>query len=78
MPLREKRRYKIIDASGFGAVLREERRRQGYTQQEVADYSGVGITFVSQLERGKPTAELGKALRVMQTLGSDFFAEPRS
>lgn len=78
MPLREKRRYKIIDASGFGAVLREERRRQGYTQQEVADYSGVGITFVSQLERGKPTAELGKALRVMQALGIDFFAEPRS
>lgn len=78
MPLREKRRYKTIDASGFGAVLREERRRQGYTQQEVADYSGVGITFVSQLERGKPTAELGKALRVMQTLGIDFFAEPRS
>lgn len=78
MPLREKRRYKIIDASGFGAVLREERRRQGYTQQEVADYSGVGITFVSQLERGKPTAELGKALRAMQTLGIDFFAEPRS
>lgn len=78
MPLREKRRYKIIDASGFGAVLREERRRQGYTQQEVADYSGVGITFVSQLERGKPTAELGKALRVMQTLGIDFFAKPRS
>ena len=78
MPLREKRHYKIIDASGFGAVLREERRRQGYTQQEVADYSGVGITFVSQLERGKPTAELGKALRVMQMLGIDFFAEPRS
>lgn len=78
MPLREKRRYKIIDASGFGAVLREERRRQGYTQQEVADYSGVGITFVSQLERGKATAELGKALRVMQTLGIDCFAEPRS
>ena len=52
--------------------------RLGYTQQEVADYSGVGITFVSQLERGKPTAELGKALRVMQTLGIDFFAEPRS
>lgn len=78
MLLREKRRYKIIDAPGFGNVLREERRRHGYTQQEVADYSGVGITFVSQLERGKPTAELGKALRVMQTLGIDFFAEPRS
>ena len=61
----------------FGQLLREERKRQGYTQTKLADYSGVGINFVSALENGKETAELGKALRVAQTLGIDLFAERR-
>jgi HTH-type transcriptional regulator/antitoxin HipB len=68
----------IQDARDFGAAIRAERKRRGYTQTELAEYSGVGITFISQLERGKETAELGRALRVMATLGMDLEAVPRS
>ncbi|MGN0071964.1 MAG: helix-turn-helix domain-containing protein [Atopobiaceae bacterium] len=67
----------IGNAHDFGAAIRTERKRRGYTQTELAEYSGVGITFISQLERGKETAELGRALRVMATLGMDLEARPR-
>lgn len=67
----------IANASDLGHAVRAERKRQGFTQAELADYAGVGITFVSNLENGKETAELGKALRVAQTLGIDLHAKRR-
>ncbi len=70
-------KFPIRDARDFGAAIRAERKRRGYTQTELAEFSGVGITFISQLERGKETAELGRALKVMATLGMDLEAVPR-
>lgn len=67
----------IRTANDFGAIVRAERKRRGYTQTDLAEFSGVGINFVSQLERGKETAELGLALRVMATLGLDLETVPR-
>ncbi len=67
----------IRNAADFGKVIATERKRQGYTQQELAGFSGVGITYLSKLENGKETAELGKALRVMSTLGIDLLARRR-
>ena len=64
-------------AKELGAVIRAERKWIGYTQELLAEFSDVGITFLSQLENGKPTAELEKALRVAQTLGINLYAESR-
>lgn len=38
-------------------------------QYELAGVSGVGLRFVVDLEAGKPTAQIGKVLQVLQTLG---------
>lgn len=70
-------RIRIATASDLGAAIREERKRQGYTQAETAGLCGVGVTFLSDLENGKPTAELGKALFVARSLGIDLFAVKR-
>lgn len=40
--------------------------------------SGVGTKFLSQLENGKETAELGKVLQVLRKLGLDVYIFPRS
>lgn len=66
------------NACDLGRIIKQERKRQGHTQAALADYAGVGITFISNLENGKGTTELDKALRVAQTLGIDIFAEARS
>ena len=69
--------FEVFEASDLGKVIRHERKAQGLTQTMLADLSGVSLSFVSGLENGKQTAELGKALRVVQTLGMDVLCRKR-
>jgi len=68
---------KIATPAEFGGIARRRRRESGATQTKIAGLSGVGIRFLSELERGKPTIELGKALKVLQRLGLDIWIMPR-
>ena len=68
----------LSDAADLGRLIRDERKRQHMTQTELADVSGVGITYLSQQENGKETAEIGKALNVLTMLGMDLYAERRA
>ena len=68
----------LSDTADLGRLIRGERERQHMTQTELADVSGVGITYLSQLENGKETAEIGKALNVLTMLGLDLYAERRA
>ncbi len=61
----------------LGEIIRQTRKSQGLTQAELAGLSGVGITFLSNIENGKETAEIGKVLVVANTLGLDLFAARR-
>jgi HTH-type transcriptional regulator/antitoxin HipB len=63
---------KIQDSASFGKAVRAYRKSQGLTQEKVANYSNVGIRFIGDLEKGKPTCELDKALRVAKLLGIKF------
>lgn len=67
----------IATSADIGSLTRAERKRQGFTQTELAGLCGVGLTFLSNLENGKQTAELGKTLNVLTMLGIDLFAERR-
>ena len=55
--------------SGFGRIIRENRLNQGLRQAQLAAAAGVGLRFLIELERGKPTAQLGKALAIASALG---------
>jgi HTH-type transcriptional regulator / antitoxin HipB len=68
---------KIADVGQIGTAIRHKRRAIGMRQAELAALSGVGTRFLSELENGKATAEIGKALRVLQRLGLDLWLEPR-
>jgi HTH-type transcriptional regulator/antitoxin HipB len=61
--------------SELGAALRRARRARGLRQEDVALAARVGIRFVSELERGKPTARLAEALRVAEALGGHLILE---
>ena len=60
---------RITNPGEFGAAVKAARRARGLRLEDVALGAGVGIRFVSELERGKPTARLGEALRVAVSLG---------
>ena len=53
----------------IGKVVRETRKRLGVTQKGLALTAGTGLRFVIDLEKGKKTCEIGKALTILHTLG---------
>lgn len=53
----------------IGKLVRETRKQLGVTQKSLALTSGTGLRFIIDLEKGKPTCQLGKALTVLHTLG---------
>ena len=58
----------------LGFLIRKARERRNQSQQSFADLAGVGRRFVSELENGKATLELGKVLKVMRAAGISMFA----
>ena len=60
----------------IGILIRQTRKSLGVTQRELALTSGTGLRFVIDLERGKETCEIGKALTVLQTLGIKLTLTP--
>ena len=61
----------VTDAKSFGKALQARRKALGYTQAYLSEFTGFSISFISNLECGKPTAELGKALYLANILGLD-------
>ena len=59
-----------------GALIRQTRKILGVTQKDLALTSGTGLRFVIDLEKGKETCEIGKALTVLQTLGIKLTLTP--
>ena len=53
----------------IGKIVKKERKALGLTQADLALTSGTGMRFISDLENGKPTCQLGKTLMVLKTLG---------
>lgn len=58
-----------MDSNSLGQAVRRERKAQGLRQDGLAAASGVGARFIIDLEAGKPTVQLEKALQVLRTLG---------
>ena len=53
----------------IGEAVKTARKRLGVTQRDLALTSGTGLRFISDLEQGKATCQLGKALTLLHTLG---------
>ena len=60
----------IIYASDIGKLVRATRKSKGMTQKELSGFfTAFSREFLSDLENGKPTVELGKTLAVLSALG---------
>jgi HTH-type transcriptional regulator / antitoxin HipB len=58
-------------------MVRAARQRAGADQATAAALAGVGVRFLGDLERGKPTVRLGLVLRVLERLGLEVWIAPR-
>ena len=68
---------KITNSNDLGKSMRKRRKELGYTQQFLSDFTGLSVTFISQVERGKSTAEIEKIIQLINILGLDMLVEER-
>jgi len=59
----------LANPKTFGERLRQRRKALGVKQRDLAMASGTGLRLIVDLEKGKPTCQIGKALAVAQALG---------
>jgi hypothetical protein len=68
-------KLEIRDSEEYGRVVRARRKSLGYTQQQVIDLAPFGSTFLSDLENGKESAQLNKAIAAARMLGLKVIIE---
>lgn len=59
----------IRDTKSLGMLIRQERKAQGLTQEQLAGVIGVGVRFLRELEAGKESCQIGRAMQVLTGLG---------
>ena len=68
----------ISSADDLAQFVRKHRKSLGMTQVDLAGACGLGPRFVGDLERGKPTCEIGKTLHLLTMLGIELTAITRA
>lgn len=68
---------KITNSEELGNVIRERRKELKYTQAFLSEYTGLSISFISDVERGKQTVEIGKVIQLISILGLDINIDVR-
>jgi len=63
---------KVTTAADIGRAVRKKRKEDGLTLADAAALCGVGYRFLSDLENGKETVQVGKILKVLTALGLDM------
>lgn len=58
--------------SGLELFIKEERKKNAITQEELARMTGVGLRFIRDMEQGKKTLRLDKVNQVLAAFGSEM------
>ena len=70
--------YGPIQTTGeLGHLVRAHRKQRGLTLETVSGLGNLSTRFLSEFERGKETAEIGKVLKALRTLGLEVIIRPR-
>lgn len=67
----------VHSAEDLGRLIRARRKALRVDQAELAGFAGSGVRFLSELERGKATARIGKILAVLDALGLEIAIRPK-
>ena len=70
-------KHQILNAKDLGQILQQARKAQNLTQEDVAGLTGTGRRFISELENGKETSQIGKVILVLGALGVALIASSK-
>ena len=60
----------------LGKLVRAHRKTKRLTLETLSGLSNLSIRFLSEFERGKATAEIGKVLKALKILGLEVIVRP--
>ncbi len=58
-----------MDSAHIGKLIRDTRQTLGMRQDELASVAGLSTRTLSDIENGKPSAQMALVLRVLDALG---------
>lgn len=67
-----------MDTIALGKIIKARRKEKKMTLTDLSTHCNVGVRFLSELENGKSTIEMGKALKVMNRLNIEITVLPTS
>ncbi len=67
-----------MTADELGRLARAHRKQQDLTLETFSGLAKLSMRFLSEFERGKETAEIGKVLKAINALGLEVVVQPRS
>lgn len=65
------------NAAVLGRILRDRRKKLGYTQEDLADMLDFSPRLIGEMERGRGTVGIDKVFLYATTLGIDIVAFER-
>jgi transcriptional regulator with XRE-family HTH domain len=68
---------RVRTPADLGQLCRQERARRGLTLANLYETTGLTTRFLSEFERGKEHASVGRVLRALESLGLDVIVLPR-
>lgn len=57
-----------MEKQNLGRQLRRARLEKGYTQQQLAQYAGVGEVYLSEIERGRKMPSMTIFIKIIEAL----------
>jgi transcriptional regulator with XRE-family HTH domain len=67
----------VASVEELGRVARAHRKQRQLTLETVSGLGHLSARFLSEFERGKETAEVGKVLKALKLLGLEIVVRPR-
>ena len=67
----------MMPKSQLSLTVKQLRKENGLTQEDLAMKSGVGLNFVRNLEQGKPTLRMDKVNQLLDLFNYELVAQHR-
>ncbi|MGF6768517.1 transcriptional regulator with XRE-family HTH domain [Paraburkholderia sp. GAS199] len=67
--------FEVASVDALGKIVRAARIAQGLTRDDLVNATGLSPKFITHVEAGKPTAQIGKVFVLLSELGIALRAE---
>lgn len=69
---------RVTSANAFGAIIKDERKKAGFTQTELGKKADINQVTLSLIESGNPATRLLTILRLMSVLDLEMTISKRT